>query len=64
MKKFILALDRHVTGTAFFVACALLAIVSALGYPLRTGLTVGASYSFTVRASNEAGTSASWVTVG
>lgn len=31
MKKFILALDRRVTGAAFFLACALLAIVSLLG---------------------------------
>lgn len=31
MKKFILALDRRVTGVTFFVACALLAIVSLLG---------------------------------
>ena len=31
MKNFILALDRWVTGSAFFLACALLAIVSLLG---------------------------------
>lgn len=31
MKNFILALDRRVTGTAFFLACVLLAIVSLLG---------------------------------
>ncbi len=31
MKQFILALDRRVTGTALFVACVLLAVVSALG---------------------------------
>ncbi len=31
MRNFILALDRRVTGTAFFLACVLLAIVSLLG---------------------------------
>jgi TRAP-type C4-dicarboxylate transport system permease small subunit len=31
MKNFILALDRRVTGTAFFLACVLLAVVSLLG---------------------------------
>ena len=31
MKQFILALDRRVTGTALFLACLLLAIVSVLG---------------------------------
>ena len=31
MKNFILALDRWVTGSAFFLACTLLAIVSLLG---------------------------------
>jgi TRAP-type C4-dicarboxylate transport system permease small subunit len=31
MKKFILALDRRVTGVAFFLACVLLAVVSLLG---------------------------------
>jgi len=31
MKNFILALDRWVTGSAFFLACVLLAIVSLLG---------------------------------
>jgi TRAP-type C4-dicarboxylate transport system permease small subunit len=31
MKKFILALDRRVTGIAFFLACVLLAVVSLLG---------------------------------
>lgn len=31
MRKFILSLDRGVTGTALFLACTLLAIVSLLG---------------------------------
>ncbi len=31
MRKFVLALDRQVTGAATFVACLLLAIVSVLG---------------------------------